>query len=214
MLSLKRRLSSLSLRQKTPNDSGSNKTPKSNGEGDLIKAGLHVSQQAMAQQSLPQPSATITPLIKGIRDIIEDVLPMPSARHVPPDLQRRLSTLPSAQASQLQQARGSWGSMRDSPEIQSAADVLVVEDVPSMLAEEAIAVRGRPEPASQQLQGDEVQRVLPSESSLVWDLPQIPSTSASRPRTQGSQWMLSHQFRLFGAPLPRQTYAAASVDPS
>ncbi|CAL5219307.1 g1115 [Coccomyxa viridis] len=185
MLSIKRRLSSLSLRQKTPNDSASREPPDTNGEGDLIKAGLPVSQRAVAEQPLPQSSGTITPLINGIRDIIEDVLPMPSARHVPPDLQRRLSTLPSAQTSQLQQARASWDSMRDSPYIQTEADVLVIEDVLSMPAGEATAAKGMREPASQHLQGDEVQRVLPSENSLVWDLPQLPSTSASRPRTQG-----------------------------
>ncbi len=191
MLSIKRRLSSLSLRQKTPNDSASREPPDTNGEGDLIKAGLPVSQRAVAEQPLPQSSGTITPLINGIRDIIEDVLPMPSARHVPPDLQRRLSTLPSAQTSQLQQARASWDSMRDSPYIQTEADVLVIEDVLSMPAGEATAAKGMREPASQHLQGDEVQRVLPSENSLVWDLPQLPSTSASRPRTQGVCLLLS-----------------------
>ena len=184
MLSLKRRLSSLSLRQKTPNDPNSNELLDTNSEGSLIKAGLPGTQQPVAQQPPPQPSGTITPLINGIRDIIEDVLPMPSARHVPPDLQRRLSTLPSAQASQIQQARASDGSRRDYTEAQSA-DVLVIEDAPVMLAEEAMAASGRHTPALRQLQDDEAQRVLPSENSLVWDLPELPSTSVSRLRTQG-----------------------------
>ncbi len=194
MVSLKRRLSSLSLRQKSPNHSKPNKAPDANGEGDYIKAGLPGSQQPVAQLPLAQSSGTITPLINGIRDIIEDVLPMPSARHVPPDLQRRLSTLLSAQASQSQQASALWDSrqtkLQDDYETGSA-DVLVIEDGSFMPAEEAVAVRGRHTSTSLPLQNDGAQQVLPSENSLVWDLPQLPSTSSSRPHTQGMHMLSS-----------------------
>ena len=202
MLSLKRRLSSLSLRQKTPNDSGPNERPNINGEGDRIRAGLPGSQEAV-ELPLSQSTGTITPLINGIRDIIEDVLPMPSARHVPPDLQRRLSTLPSTQASHSQQPSASWDGrqtrLQNDPETRSA-DVLVIEDGPVVPAREGIAFRGRQDPISQPLQNSEAQQVLPSENSLVWDLPQLPSTSSSRPRTQG-MLMISFPQRVRSSPI-------------
>lgn len=171
---------------------------KINGEGDLVRAGLPGSQEPVAQLPLPQPTGTITPLINGIRDIIEDVLPMPSARHVPQDLQRRLSTLPSAQASRSQQPSAPRDSrqarLQDNTET-SSVDVLVIEDSPVMPAGEAMVVRGRQDPVSQPLENSGAQQVSPSDNSLVWDLPQLPSTSSSRPRTQGLPMLLSSAVR-------------------
>ena len=218
MLFLKRRLSSLSLRHKTPDSFEHSQAPDSNGKEGFIKAGLPGSQQPLAQSS-----GTITPLINGIRDIIEDVLPMPSARHVPPDLQRRLSTLPSAQTSQSQQASALWDSRRTEVEDGTGlADVLVIEDGSIVTAEEAVIARQRRSAASDLLQDDGAQQVLPSESSLVWDLPQLPSISSSRPHTQGMHMQCSSavsagypflsQGTMWGS-MPLHVYAAMVVRP-
>jgi len=188
MLSIKRRLLSMSLRQKKNNNDITTAQFETATDNDLIKAGLPDYQQPRADQILPQSSGTITPLINGIRDIIEDAFPMPSARHVPPELQRRLSRLPSNQAQQPSTGV-STGSRRRSVQQgpqSGPADVLVIEDNSIPPAGDALAGFRGHNPVLHHVQTEADQRVLPSDNSLVWELPQLPSTSSARPRTQGT----------------------------
>ena len=178
----------MSLRQKTTNNDISTAHLEPATDQGLIKAGLPDNQQPQADQILPQSSGTITPLINGIRDIIEDAFPMPSARHVPPELQRRLSRLPSIQAQQPSTS-ASTGSRRRSVQQgpqSEPADVLVIEDSLIPPAEDTLTGFRSHNLVLRPAQTEADQRVLPSDNSLVWELPQLPSTSSARPQTQGT----------------------------
>lgn len=177
MLSLKRRISSLSLRRKPHTEDIPSDADVRGGQSDLIKAGLPDPKQPKVEETLPQTSATITPLINGIRDIIEDVFPMPSARHIPPELQRRLSTVPRRQSLQAGAAPG--GSERHTEQ----ADVLILDDTLMAAPEDELPSRQLPGLQLPIESALEEHRVLPSEGSLVWQLPQSPAPAWQR--TQG-----------------------------
>ena len=177
--SIKRRLSSLSLRPKSSKSKSLSASEDMGEAADLIKAGVLEIYQARKSESLPEDPGTIAPLINGIREIIDDQFPMPSARHVPPDLQRRLSALPSMHGSQAIDA---------SLSIQQAAegkhaDVLVVYE--RLGTAEQDSDHRRPDShsiASASIL--ETHAVLPSDTSLTWQLPQ--TTESTWQRTPGA----------------------------
>ena len=191
MLSLKRRLSSLSLRQKTHSSDVPSTEVPTEPQPNLIKAEFPSTQQSGSLEVPEQSAGTITPLINGIRDIIDDVLPMPSARHVPPELQRRLSALPRAPSLHAGSVPLSYERPPQPVNLPPQhADVLIVEDVSVAAVSGGEIVSGTPyAPGFAQESYQEVQRVLPSEGSLVWDLPQLPSTSGSRKGAMSSSHM-------------------------
>ena len=177
--SIKRRLSSLSLRPKS-SKSKSLSASEDTGEGaDLIKAGVLENYEAGKSESLPEDSGTIAPLINGIRDIIDDQFPMPSARHVPQDLQRRLSALPSMHGSQAIDAPLSNQQAAEGKH----ADVLAVDERLGTAEKDD----GHRRPDGNSIASAsilETHAVLPSDNSLTWQLPQ--TTESTWQRTPGA----------------------------
>ena len=178
-MSIKRRLSSLSLRPKSSKAKPFSASGDMGESADFIKAGVLENRQAVESESLPEAPGTIAPLINGIREIIDDQFPMPSARHVPPDLQRRLSALPSMHGSQaidasLSNQQASQG---------KRADVLVVEEHLGT-AEQDNSQRRPDSPGMATASILETHAVLPSDNSLTWQLPQ--TTESTWQRTTGA----------------------------
>ena len=178
--SIKRRLSSLSLRSKSSKSKSLSASEHTDDAADLIKAGVLEIHQAGESESNPEDPGTIAPLINGIREIIEDQFPMPSARHVPPDLQRRLSALPSMHGSQAIDASLSNQQAAEG----KPADVLVVDE------RLETAEQGHRRPDSHSMASPsilETHAVLPSDNSLTWQLPQ--TTESTWQRTPGAAFV-------------------------
>ena len=177
--SIKRRLSSLSLRPKGSKSKSLSAAEDRGDAADLIKAGVLEIYQAGNSESPPEDPGTIAPLINGIREIIDDQFPMPSARHVPPDLQRRLSALPSMHGSQAIDASLSNQQAAEGKH----ADVLVVDEGLGTAEQDS----GHRRPDSHSMASAsilETHAVLPSDNSLTWQLPQ--TTESTWQRTPGA----------------------------
>ena len=171
--SIKRRLSSLSLRPKGSKAKSLSAAEDRGDAADLIKAGvLEIHQAGNSSESLPEDPGTIAPLINGIREIIDDQFPMPSARHVPPNLQRRLSALPSMHGSQAIDASLSHQQAAEG----KRADVLVVEERSGTAEQDDSQTR----PDSYTMANVsilETHAVSPSDNSLSWQLPKTAETA-------------------------------------
>ena len=173
--SIKRRLSSLSLRPKSSKSKSLSASEDKSEAADLIKAGVLENYQAGKSESLPEDPGTIAPLINGIREIIDDQFPMPSARYVPPDLQRRLSALPSMHGSQAIHAPLSNQQAAEG----KPADVLVVDEC--LWTAEQDSGHRRPDSHSMASASIlETHAVLPSDNSLTWQLPQATESTWQR----------------------------------
>ena len=180
--SIKRRLSSLSLRPKSSKSKSMSASEETGEAADLIKSGVFESYQAGKSESLPEDPGTIAPLINGIRGIIDEQFPMPSARHVPPDLQRRLSALPSMHGSQAVDASLSNQQAAEG----KPADVLVVDERLGTAEQDS----GHRRPDSYSMASAsilETHAVLPSDNSLTWQLPQ--TTESTWQRTPGAAFV-------------------------